>query len=62
MSRAKVDSDHAEMVLGHSLGPIRETYDVHGYLEEKSHVLRELAALLDRIINNVHQLREAVQS
>jgi hypothetical protein len=33
-------------------------------LEEKSHVLRELAALLDRIVNppsdNVHPLREAV--
>jgi integrase len=63
MSRAKVQSEHAEMVLGHSLGPIRETYDVHEYLEEKSHALHELAALLDRIINpptdNVVSMHEA---
>jgi integrase len=61
MSRAKVDSEIAEMVLGHSLGEIRTTYDVHEYLEEKSHALRELAALLDRIVNpptdNVRALR-----
>jgi integrase len=63
MSRAKVQSEHAEMVLGHALGQIRSTYDVHEYLEEKSAALRELAALLDRIINppgdNVRPLREA---
>jgi integrase len=66
MSRAKVNSEIAEMVLGHSLGQIRSTYDVHEYLEEKSHALRELAALLDIIINpppaNVRPLREAMQS
>jgi integrase len=66
MSRAKCSSELAEMVLGHSLGEIRKTYDVFEYLEEKSHVLRELAALLDHIINppadNVRPLREAVQS
>jgi integrase len=66
MSRAKVDSEIAEMVLGHSLGQIRSTYDVHEYLEEKGAALRELAALLDRVINppadNVRPLRKAVQS
>ena len=66
MSRAKVQSEIGEMVLGHALGQIRTTYDVHEYLEEKSHALHELAALLDRIIvpptGNVRQLREAVQS
>ena len=51
MSRAKVNTEIAEMVLGHSLGAIRETYDVHEYLEEKSHALAELAGLLDRIVN-----------
>ena len=66
MSRAKVDAEHAEMVLGHSLGPIRKTYDIFEYLEEKSFVLSELAALLDRIIvppgANVVSMHEAVQS
>jgi len=63
MSRAKVDKDHAEMSLGHALEGVRGTYDRFAYIQEKSHVLAELAALLELIINplegNVVQLHEA---
>jgi integrase len=64
MSRAKVDSDHAERALGHVMGGVRETYDRHSYIDEKRAAFEALAALVDRILNpqnNVSELRRAGQ-
>jgi hypothetical protein len=64
MSRAGVQSEHAERVLGHAIGGVEGIYDRHAYTEEKADVLRRLAALIERIINppgdNVVALHEAV--
>jgi integrase len=49
MSRAGVPSDHAERVLGHVIGGVREVYDRHTYATEKRDALEKLAALVDRI-------------
>ena len=51
MSRAKVPGDHAERVLGHVIGGVRETYDRYEYLEEKQQALTRLSNLLHEIIN-----------
>jgi integrase len=51
MSRAKVPSDHAERVLGHVIGGVRETYDRDEYLDEKRGALTKLANLLQEIIS-----------
>jgi len=51
MSRAKVPTDHAERVLGHVIGGVRETYDRYEYLKEKHDALLALAGLIDRILN-----------
>jgi integrase len=60
MSRAKVPADHAERVLGHVIGGVRETYDRHEYLEEKREALTALVAMVETILrpppNNVVQL------
>ncbi len=34
MSQSKVSSDHAERVLGHVIGGVRETNERYEYLEE----------------------------
>ena len=64
MSRAGVQSEHADRVLGHAIGGVEGIYDRHAYTEEKADVLRRLAALIERIINppgdNVVALHEAV--
>src|SRR5262249_23699673 len=53
MSRAKVEREHAERTLGHTIGGIVEgTYDHHVYLDEKSEALFQLAALLDEILHS----------
>lgn len=63
MSRAKVPADHAERVLGHVIGGVRETYDRYEYLDEKRDALEKLAGLVDLILNppanNVFRLEEA---
>lgn len=51
MSRAKVPADHAERVLGHVIGGVRETYDRYEYVKEKHDALQSLADLIDRILN-----------
>jgi integrase len=51
MSRAKVPADHAERVLGHVIGGVRETYDRYEYLDEKRDALTQLARLVDFIVN-----------
>lgn len=49
MSRAGVQSDIAERVLGHALPGIRGVYDRHVYLAEKRHALEALGALIEFI-------------
>ena len=66
MSRAGVNTDHAERCLGHLIGGVRGTYDVWEYAPEKRHAFEALAAQIDLIINptasNVHQLHRASQA
>jgi integrase len=50
MSRAGVQSDHAERVLGHAIGGVRGVYDRHQYEPEKRAALEKLAALVERIL------------
>jgi integrase len=51
MSRAGVQPDVAERVLGHAIPGVRGTYDRHEYLAEKRDALEKLAGLIDSIIN-----------
>jgi len=51
MSRAGVSSEHAERVMGHSIGGVEQIYDRHAYLSEKSEALAKLANLIDGIVN-----------
>ena len=51
MSRAGVDSDHAERCLGHVIGGVRGVYDQHKYLPEMQRAYDALAALIERIAN-----------
>jgi integrase len=51
MSRAKVPADHAERVLGHVIGGVRETYDRYEYLDEKRDGLETLARQIDWIVH-----------
>jgi integrase len=67
MSRAGVNADHAERVLGHVISGVAGVYDRHTYFDEKASALAKLAALIETIINpptadNVVVLREAVLS
>jgi integrase len=51
MSRAGVASEHAERVLGHTVGGVEATYDRHSYYTEKKRALEALAALVERIVS-----------
>jgi integrase len=51
MSRAGVNSDHAELYIGHLFGGIRQTYDRHQYHAEKQRVGEALATLISRILD-----------
>jgi integrase len=51
MSRAGVSSEHAERVMGHSIGGIEGVYDRYQYMDEKSAALAKLANLIDSIVN-----------
>jgi integrase len=51
LSRAGVRPDIAERVLGHAIGGVEQIYDRHTYDAEKGHALRELAALIERIVD-----------
>jgi integrase len=51
MSRARVDGNIAELVLGHSIEGIKKVYDQHKYVNEKGEALKQLAHLIDSIIN-----------
>jgi integrase len=50
MSRAGVQSDVAELCLGHVLPGIRATYDRHSYLDEKREAFEKLAATIRTIV------------
>jgi integrase len=51
MSRAGVNPDHAERVLGHIIGGVRGVYDRHAFYDEKKHALEALAGQIERIAN-----------
>ena len=51
MSRAGVSSEHAERVMGHSIGGVEGIYDRHAYFDEKSAALAKLANLIDSIVH-----------
>jgi integrase len=51
MSRAGVDGDVAERVIGHVIPGVRGVYDRYEYATEKRDALERLAALLARILN-----------
>jgi integrase len=61
LSRAGINSDVSEMILGHTLRGVRGTYDRHTYRDEKAHALEALAHQLALITNppkgNVRQLK-----
>ena len=57
LSRAGVNADHAERVLGHRIGGVRSTYDRHEFFEEKKFALEALAAQIERIVNPVDNVR-----
>jgi integrase len=60
MSRAGVNADHAERVLGHVIGGVRGVYDRHEFYSEKKQALEALATLIEHIVNpkqNVVALR-----
>jgi integrase len=50
MSRAGVNSDHAEQCLGHLLSGVRKTYDRNDYAREKRIAFEKLAAQIERIV------------
>ena len=51
MSRAGVQHDIAERVLGHVISGVRGVYDRHDYLDEKRDALERLARLVGEILN-----------
>jgi integrase len=52
MARAGVPTDHAERVLGHTIGGVRGVYDRFAYREEKLDALERLAELVERILHS----------
>ena len=62
MSRAGVESDHAERCLGHKIGGVRAVYDQHKFYPEMKKAFDALALQIDRIVNpqdNVADLDQA---
>jgi integrase len=51
MSRAGVQTEISELVLGHSIKGIQKVYDRHSYFEEKGAALSNLAALIERFVS-----------
>ena len=51
MSRARVDREIAERVLGHVIAGVEGVYDRHAYFEEKAAALEKLARLVAQILN-----------
>jgi integrase len=63
LSRAGVNADVAEMLLGHKLPHVRGVYDKHSFIAEKRDALERLSAQIRQIVEpppaNVRQLRGA---
>ena len=63
LSRAGVQTEISERILGHAVGPLQQTYDRYEYLGEKADALHRLAALIEHIASppadNVVALHEA---
>jgi integrase len=61
LSRAGVNTDHAERCLGHVIGGVRGVYDRHAFFAEKKHALEALAHQIKLITDppsgNVRQLK-----
>lgn len=61
LSRAGVDREIAERVMGHVIPGVEGVYDRHAYTAEKADALKRLAALIEIILagpqNNVVELR-----
>jgi integrase len=51
MSRAGVRPDVAERVMGHAIVGVEGIYDRFSYRAEKAEALKQLAALIDGIVN-----------
>jgi integrase len=51
MSKAGVNPEHAERVMGHVIPGVEGIYDRHSYRDEKRIALEKLAALIDQIIS-----------
>jgi integrase len=49
MSRAKIDSDLAERMLGHARPSMQKTYDHHKFIEEQRAAFEALSSLIERI-------------
>jgi integrase len=62
MSRAKIPSDHAERVMGHVIGGVRETYDRYEYLDEKRDALAKLEALVGEIVSRIEAATPQAQA
>jgi integrase len=61
MSRAQVRPDVAELVLGHAVSGLVETYDRHPFTDEMADALRRLAALIERILAGPADDKNVVQ-
>jgi integrase len=51
MARAGVPSEHAERVMGHSVGGVQNIYNKHSYADEKADALARLAGLIAGIVH-----------
>jgi integrase len=58
MSRAGVQTEIAERVLGHTQGDLIETYDQHTYAPEMADALERLAVLVEQIAGPNLQVRQ----
>ena len=65
MSRVNVRPDIAERVLGHAIPGVEGIYDRHHYDDQKAEALKQLAGLVEKIIDpskgNVVPLRKAAE-
>jgi integrase len=51
-SKAGVNPEHAERVMGHVIPGIEGIYDRYGYVPEKQIALQQVAALISEIISS----------
>ena len=54
--------DIAERVLGHAIGGVEGIYDRHRYDAEKADALKQLAALIDEIVNGTPAQGDAAEA